>query len=99
MEFDENNSELEETSEIEENSEIASEESSEESSEIDYSSLLESMQGTLESNSETLVLVQEDLEASNNRLDHVVTFLFIFAAAAFIFYIWRIFYGWFYKSV
>ena len=90
---------MEESSEIEENSEISSEEFSEESSEVDYSSILESMQGTLESNSETLVLVQEDLAASNNRLDHVVTFLFIFACAAFIFYIWRIFYGWFYKSV
>ena len=108
--MNENNSENlieEESSEVtseetsEESSEITSEGNSEEvSSEIDYTSILETMSGSLDDHTETLtelssemVETNENIVATNTRLDHVVTFLFIFACAIFIFYIWRILNG------
>ena len=94
-------SEVPETSE--EVSEVPSEESSEECSEVvgtgEYSSILLDMQTDIQDNTEAIKLVEDQLVLTNDRLDHTVTFLFIFACAAFMLFIWRIFYGWFYKPV
>lgn len=88
------NSEVPETNETE-TSEISSE--FEETSENNVTS-------ENESTSEPISAVvgydyQPYLESIDHKLDITITFLTIFAVSLFIFWIWKIFYGWFYKSV
>ena len=65
----------------------------------DYSAILEEMNLRLENTETSTSELSDNLLETNVRLDYLVTFMFAFACAAFIIFIWRIFYGWFYKSV